>query len=331
MPTAPAWDHGEPQDSFPGLGTGATLDDVETPDGHRFSDEVVRRAFLIAAETGETCRPVHLLLALTESAGSTAAVLRSPLGRPLLERSGDPLPVNGGRAGYLVMQTQRAARGFAARRGEEMRSEHLLLAVVDQAEPEVLAALVDAGLDVAVVQTAVLEVLGAPADLPSIPIPPLTPAGTLDRPPLGVDELDASAWAALCWRQERLPLARLRRPSHYASLGHLESGAAWRVASRLALDEDQRFSLVAHHRGRVEQLAAAARPQVVEVRRTRSPDALGPEARLRPRRRSRRPRWLRVPVGWGIWFLNRQVDLRDGWFRLRTLGDYRGAPQILER
>lgn len=301
---------------------------METPGGHRFADEVIRRAFLVAAETGETCRPVHLLAALAESGGPAAEVLRSPLGRPLLSRSADPLPANRGGAGYLVMQTQQAARGFAARRGEELRPEHLLLAVVDQADREVLAALLGAGLDVGVVRTAVLEVLGAPADLPSVPLPPLTPAGTLFRPPLGIDELDASAWAALCWRQERLPLARLRRASHYASLEHLEFRAAWRVASRLALDEDQRYSLVAHHRGRVEQLAAAARPQVVEVRRTRSPDALGPEVRLRRRPRSRRPRWLRVPVGWGIWFRNRQVDVRDGWFRLRTLIDYRGAPTL---
>ena len=34
-----------------------------------------------------------------------------------------------------------------------------------------------------------------------------------------------------------------------------------------------------------------------------------------------------VTVGWGTWFGNRRVGLRDRWFRLRTSSSYRGAPQ----
>lgn len=37
--------------------------------------------------------------------------------------------------------------------------------------------------------------------------------------------------------------------------------------------------------------------------------------------------FLNVTVGWGVWFRNRQVGLRDRWFRLRTIRSYRGAPQ----
>ena len=33
-----------------------------------------------------------------------------------------------------------------------------------------------------------------------------------------------------------------------------------------------------------------------------------------------------VTVGWATWFGNRQVGLRDRWFRLRTSWHYRGCP-----
>ncbi len=55
---------------------------------------------------------------------------------------------------------------------------------------------------------AALGILGASADLPPVSMPPLTPAGTFDRPPLPVGELDPRAWAALCWRQVYLSLGR---------------------------------------------------------------------------------------------------------------------------
>ena len=37
----------------------------------------------------------------------------------------------------------------------------------------------------------------------------------MDRPALAVEVLDPRAWAALRWRQEHLPLARLRRRSRF--------------------------------------------------------------------------------------------------------------------
>jgi urease accessory protein UreE len=64
-------------------------------------------------------------------------------------------------------------------------------------------------------------------------------------------------WTALRWRQDHLPVGRLRRPSDREALLHLERDEAWRVADRLALDDDQRFSLISHHAsevgGRVER------------------------------------------------------------------------------
>ena len=52
----------------------------------------------------------------------------------------------------------------------------------------------------------------------------------------------------------------------------------------------------------------------------------------RSRRHRRRPgrtfAFRNVTVGWGVWFGNRRVGLRDRWFRLRTTSSYRGAPQL---
>jgi hypothetical protein len=38
-------------------------------------------------------------------------------------------------------------------------------------------------------------------------------------------------------------------------------------------------------------------------------------------------RRARLFTGWGTWFGNRRAGLRDRWFRLRTHGAYRNAPQ----
>ena len=142
--------------------------------------------------------------------------------------------------------------------------------------------------------------------LPPVPLPALTPAGTLDRPPLPVADLDARAWTVLRWRQAHLPLRRLRGPGDLRALINLERAAAWRVADRLGLDDDQRHSLVWQHASRVGQLAART-------------DLVGSAPRRPPRRRG-------VTVGWATWFGNRQVGLRDRWFRLRTSWHYRGCP-----
>jgi hypothetical protein len=63
-----------------------------------------------------------------------------------------------------------------------------------------------------------LRILGAPPGAPAIRMPPLMPAGTLDRLALALDDLDPSAWQVLRRRQEHLPLRRLRRRSHYEAL-----------------------------------------------------------------------------------------------------------------
>ena len=277
--------------------------------------EAIRRAFQFARAHGRACDPADFLVGLAAGSGAAAAALRPGSGLSLA----DIAAVSGGpyreRGGYLHMQAQEAATSLAAARDQPVAPEYLLIALLDQGTPEVTGLLNRAGLDPAVVRRAALAGIGAPADLPSIPLPALTPAGTLDRPPLPVADLDARAWAVLRWRQDHLPLARLRRAGDLRALIHLERAAAWRVADRLGLDNDQRHSVVWQHAGQVAQLTARART-----------DLVGSAHRPGPRRPPR-GRWRpTVTVGWAAWFGNRRVGLRDRWFRLRTSWHYRGCP-----
>jgi hypothetical protein len=217
------------------------------------------------------------------------------------------------------MQAQEAARALARQLGQPLDPAHLLTALLDQGSPDVLRALTLADLDPAVVRRAALAAVGAPAGLPPTAMPPLAPAGSMDHPPLPVAELDERAWGALRWRQDHLPLSKLRRHGDSAALGNLERAAARQIADDLGLDDDQRFSLMSHHDAEVARRAAAARPD------------LAPRPRPRPRPR-KRPAWQRrlrlsVFAGWGAWLSNRWVSVRDRWFRLRTLSSYRRAPQ----
>jgi hypothetical protein len=295
--------------------------------------EAIQRAFQFAHEQGRACGPAEFLVGISEGQGPAAAALdpgsgRSlrqvaaaapPAGRPATDSPAGPdaaagAPASQG-AGYLHMQAQEAATSLATSRGQPASPEHLLIALLDQGTPEVADLLSQAGLDPAAVRRAALAAIGAPADLPPIPLPAPTPAGTLDRPPLPVADLDARAWAVLRWRRDHLPLELLRRAGDLQALSHLERAAAWQLADRLALDDDQRYSLVWQHDHHVGQLIARARPDL-------APSAAPPG---RPRRPPH-PRFLNVTVGWAAWFGNRRVSLRDRWFRLRTTHYYRGCP-----
>jgi hypothetical protein len=217
-------------------------------------------------------------------------------------------------AGYLHGQAQEAAMALARSLGQPTAAGHLLIALLDQGTPEVLQALDRTGLNPAAVRRSALAAIAAPAGQPPVTLPPLTPAGTLDRPPLPVADLDSRAWSMLRWRQDHLPLARLKRTSDLQALSHLEQSAAWRLAERLALDDDQRYSLIWHHDDQVQRRVAAARPDLRAQGRT-------------PGRALRRRALLPVTVGWGVWCHNRWVNVREYWFRLRTLPHYHRAPQ----
>lgn len=279
--------------------------------------EALRRGFQFARELDQRCGPVHVLVGVAEGSGSAAAALDPRQGRSL--RDVAAASSRGDGAGYLHMQAQEAARSLAQARGERVVPEHLLIALLDQATPEVIQTLSLAGLESAAVRRAAAAAIGA-ADLPPVALPDLPAAGTMDRPALPVSELDRRAWTLLGWRQDHLPLDRLRWRGDREALSHLEWAAAWRLADRLRLDDDQRFSLISHHSAAVEQRVARDRP-----------DLAGPptaaDRRNRAKARLRRHRRLRHLAGWVTWFGNRRVSLRDRWFRVRTAGYYRGAPQ----
>jgi hypothetical protein len=314
--------------------------------------EAIQRAFQFAHQHGRRCGPAEFLVGISAGHGPAAAALDPGSGRSLRECAVEVGGPPGKGAGYLHMQAQEAATSLAAARGQRAGPEHLLIALLDQGTPEVTGLLSRAGLDPAAVRRSALAAIEAPADLPPIPLPEPTPAGTLDRPPLPVDRLDSRAWDVLCWRHDHLPVGRLRRASDLQALIHLERAAAWRLADRLGLDDDQRYSLVWQHDDQVTRLAARARPDLApSAGPTPGPHPPGPHppgphppgphrqpagaprARQRPRSAGatgmlrRRHRFSRVTVGWAAWFGNRRVGLRDRWFRLRTTRDYRGCPQ----
>ena len=309
--------------------------------------EAIRRGFLLAHELGQRCGPAHLLVGVAQGDGPAAAALDPGQGRSLTDvvtadagapdaGAADAGAPGGGLAGsrygglgHRHMQAQRAAMALAESRGEPVGAEHLLIALLDQGTEPVREVLSQAGLDPAAVREAAATAIGA-RGLPPIELPPLAPAGTMDRAPLPVAELDGRAWAALRWRQDHLPVGRLRRPSDRDALLHLERNEAWRVAGRLALDDDQRYSLISQHASEVGRRVERARPDL--------PPPPSPRDRAQARAvavaRRRRPRPGRtvalrnVTVGWGTWLGNRRVGLRDRWFRLRTTSSYRGAPQL---
>jgi hypothetical protein len=290
--------------------------------------DALHRGFRFANELGSTCGPAHFLVGIAEGVGPAAQALTTARGPALRTVVTADLGTLGRGALYLNGQAQAAALLFADTVGVPVTAEHLLVAVLDQGTAEVLAALQRAGIDPAAARRTALAGIGLAVDLPPITLPATTPAGTLDRPPLPVSELDSGALAMLRWRQEHLPLHRVRSRSTWQAMWSLEHSAAWRLGLKLGLDDDQRYSLVSHHADQVEQLMAGVRPDLVPAP---PPTASGwlsygvVRARAWPSRRVRR--LLRFTVGWGTWFGNRGVGLRNRWFRLTTLRYYRAAPR----
>jgi Clp amino terminal domain, pathogenicity island component len=276
--------------------------------------EAISRGFQFARELGHGCRPVHFLVGVAGGRGPAAAALAAGAGRPLREVVTAASDIPADSAAYLHGQAQGAAVALADSLGQRPAAEHLLVALIDQGTAEVLRALSRAGLDPAAIRGAALVGIGAPAEQPAARLPPLAPAGSLDRPPLPVIELDERAWRVLAWRHDHLPLDRLRRAGHRQALSRLERDEASRLADRLSLDEDQRYSLIWHHDAAVEQQVAVARPALPGPPEPRVPWPL------------RSPGFLAVAAGWAVWVDNRRVNLRDRWFKVRTLRHYHAAP-----
>lgn len=298
--------------------------------------EAMQRGFEFARGLGRGPGPVDFLVGISGGEGAAAAALNPGPGRSVREVAAAG-GVLGSGAGYLHMQAQEAARWLAQSVGQQVAPEHLLIALLDQGTKEVLRALSQAGLDAAAVRLAALSAIGAPADHPPVGMPAPTPAGTMDRSPLPESDLDPRAWTVLRWRQDHLPLRRLRSRADRAALARMESAAAWRIAQRLRLGDDQRYSLIHHHDNAVRQ-AITAEPGATTPPpppgQAGLPDTPGAHARRIALLHRRLRRYglpgmalLNLVVGWGPWMQNRRNGLHDRWVRLRTLGDYRGCPQ----
>lgn len=305
----------------------------------------MQRGFQFARELGRGPGPLDFLIGISGGQGAAAAALDPGPGRSLREVAAADGALGGG-AGYLHMQAQQAARWLAQSLGQQVACEHLLIALLDQGTPEVLETLSQAGLHAAAVRQAALSAIGAPADHPPIGMPAPAPAGTMDRSPLPESDLDPRAWSVLRWRQDHLPLHRLRRRADRAALARLESAAAWRIAQRLRLGDDQRYSLIHHHDHAVRQAingepgattpppppgATTPPPPPGQAGLPGTPGAHARRIALLHRRLRRYGlpgmALLNLVVGWGPWMQNRRNGLHDRWVRLRTLGDYRGCPQ----
>jgi hypothetical protein len=296
--------------------------------------DAVRRGLSFASELGQRPGSVHLLVGISLGDGPMATVLGNTVlgttgrraeaghGRSLREVvAAAPAEFGASAAVWQHIQAQEAAREFAAALGQPRAPEHLLVALLDQGVPEIQLALERAGIDPAATRAAALAAVGADAGLPPLAMPAPMPAGTMDRAPLPVERLDARAWRVLCWRQDHLPLGRLRRRQQAASLSRLEDRAALRLADRLGLDDDQRYSLLRQHADQVRRRVAEARPDLAD------PLRLGPRPGPRAGMRRRPGRVRRLTVGWGAWLENRRTGLRDRWLALRTRAAYRGCPQ----
>src|SRR5262249_20385815 len=109
-------------------------------------------------------------------------------------------------------QARGAASPLADSLGQRPAAEHLLVALIDQGTAEVLQTLSRAGLDPAAIRRAALAGIGAPAGQPAVSLPPLPPAGSLDRPPLPVTELDERAWRGVAPRRAPPPPCPPRPP-----------------------------------------------------------------------------------------------------------------------
>jgi hypothetical protein len=283
--------------------------------------------FCFARELGQPCGPVHLLVGVAEGDGPAAAALSAgaaPSLRSVVTRDRELFAEE---ARNLQLQAQGAATMFADRRGEQATAEHLLVALLDQCAPAVVEAMGRAAIDQSAARAAALSALGTSPGLGPVELPPPSPAGTMGRPPLPVGELDPRAWAVLRWRQEHLPLERLRRRSDWVALSRMEWSTAWRLGSGLGVDDDQLHSLAQHHADEVERVAALVKPGLVTVRRRTAATVTAVPLIRKGRHRHRRPRVLNFTYGWGTWFKNRHGGMQYRWFRLRTARYYRGAPQ----
>ncbi len=139
-------------------------------------------------------------------------------------------------------------------------------------------------------------------------------------------DLDHRAWQLLRWRQDHLPLDRVRGPSDWLALQHLEERAATRIVNRLKIEARHGYGLMAYHQLEVELLTAQAAPDCWATwtrRQLRPPPESGPVPTTW---------WARhvpaTPDRFRSWISRRWSHVRDLRFAILTRRSYRGGPKL---
>lgn len=266
----------------------------------------LRRAADLAHRSGAVT-PAHLLAAVLEVSGplrEVATWAHAPLLQPAGKgQSHDEVPVH---YDMLAHQAIDSAAAWAARRGAKATPEDLLIVLMDQHSPSVVAALARMGPESERLRRAALLTLGLPEGYGPVTLEPLKPMAAHDRPPLGLDELPAGVWAEAEQRHGRLPLRRIRRLSDWQAVAINEQRAALKIAAGMSLSPDETYSLLHHHMRAVERLAARAAPSIV----TRSAETTG---KGDGHGSGHRPGI--IPVSRAAWTADRRLALKVAWFR----------------
>lgn len=227
----------------------------------QFSDSglaVLRRAGELARRSGAV-NPAHLLAAVLEMSGplgEMAAVAHAP-------QAPKAHPYDRTAAAHydrLAHQAIASAAAWAGHRGTRAGPEDLLIVLVDQHSPSVVAALARMGPDSDRLRQAALRMLGLPVEYGPVAIEPLPPTGTSDALYLDIEELPADVWAALEGRQGRLPLHRVRRPSDWVAVTINEQRAVLKMGASGSLSDHETHSLLHHHLRAVQRRGTEAVP-----------------------------------------------------------------------
>jgi Clp amino terminal domain, pathogenicity island component len=287
---------------------------------------VLRNASTLARSSGEL-GPLHLLVALSEDDGPALRLLTAPHvpGGLRAVVLGDLAPT-GSTVGWDsdALQVWNTANQWALDDSTRVAPEHLLVALAEQANPDVADACATAGVALDRARTVAMTLLGWNDGRTLALVKSGFPAGTGDQPPLPINQLPANAWAELQARLPRLPFARIRHTWQLGTLRGIEGDAAWRSADRHHVSDDDRYSMMHHHARAVDDLAAEAIPDVVDLARSEDEDEyelmrtrpFGEYVTLRLGHRTHRMA-SPLPTGWLTWFGNRRAGIRDKWNRLR--------------
>ena len=271
---------------------------------------VVERAGELARRSGGV-NPAHLLAAVLEISGplgEMAAVAHAPA-PPKRHASDDSSPEAVVHFDRLARQAIASASAWAVRRGAQAGPEDLLIVLVDQHSPSVVAALARMGPESERLRKAALRMLGLPDEYGPVALEPVPPAGTSESSILGIEDLPPEVWAAMQQRQARLPVHRVRRGTDWAAVLINEQRAVTRMAERHNLSHDEAYALRHHHDRAVHRRGTEAVPGIVTGRPPRPEGGHRAEPLV-----GTRPARL-VPEGWRIWVDNRRIGMKVAWFR----------------